>query len=88
MPAGIPLLFACQACLTGPSLRLVLLCQCDVTLRKFHLISVWCSVSISYMSTFARITSCECDRQLESGEALMRCRDELDGAEPRAKLGL
>ncbi|DBA97873.1 TPA: hypothetical protein ACH3X3_012732 [Trebouxia sp. C0006] len=27
-------------------------------------------------------------RQLESGEALMRCHDELDGAEPRAKLGL
>ena len=71
----------------GPSLRLVLLNQCDVTLRKFHIMSVWCSISISYMSAIARITICECEKQLESVETLMRRYDEPDSAESRAKLG-
>ena len=49
--------------------------------------SVWCSTSIFHMSAFARIIICECEKQLESGETLMRRHDEPDSAESRAKLG-
>ncbi len=45
---------------------------------------VWCPISISYMSAFARITSCECERQRISEETLMRHRDEPDNAESTA----